>query len=88
MVRQWQELFFGKRYSHTCLEYTNPDFVKLVESYGAVGMRVEKHDEVVPAIKEAMKVKNLPVIIDFRVDRHENVYPMIPPGKMATDIIE
>jgi acetolactate synthase-1/2/3 large subunit len=88
MVRQWQELFFGKRYSHTCLEYTNPDFVKLVESYGAVGMRVEKHDEVVPAIEEAMKVKNLPVIIDFRVDRHENVYPMIPPGKMATDIIE
>ncbi|HUU29845.1 MAG TPA: biosynthetic-type acetolactate synthase large subunit [archaeon] len=88
MVRQWQELFFGKRYSHTCLEYTNPDFVKVVEAYGAVGMRVEHHDDVVPTLEKAMKVKNLPVIIDFRVDRHENVYPMIPPGKMATDIIE
>ena len=88
MVRQWQELFFGKRYSHTCLEYTNPDFVKLVEAYGAVGMRVERHDEVVPVLQKAMQVKNLPVFIDFRVDRHENVFPMIPPGKMATDIIE
>jgi len=88
MVRQWQELFFGKRYSHTCLEYTNPDFVKLVEAYGAVGRRVERHDEVVPVLEEAMKVKDLPVIIDFRVERHENVFPMIPPGKMATDIIE
>lgn len=88
MVRQWQELFFGKRYSHTCLEYTNPDFVKLVEAYGAKGLRVTKHDEVVPALKEALKVKNMPVFIDFRIDRHENVFPMIPPGKMATDIIE
>lgn len=88
MVRQWQELFFGKRYSHTCLEYTNPDFVKLVEAYGAKGMRVEKHDEVVPVLKKAMKVKNCPVVIDFHIDRHENVFPMIPPGKMATDIIE
>ena len=88
MVRQWQELFFGKRYSHTCLEYTNPDFVKLVEAYGAKGMRVGKHDEVIPVLEKAMKVKNCPVFIDFHVDRHENVYPMIPPGKMATDIIE
>jgi len=88
MVRQWQELFFGKRYSHTCLEYTNPDFVKLVEAYGAKGMRVGKHDEVIPVLEKAMKVKNCPVFIDFHIDRHENVYPMIPPGKMATDIIE
>ncbi len=88
MVRQWQELFFGKRYSHTCLEYTNPDFTKLVEAYGAKGMKVEKYDEVVPVLKKAMKVKNCPVFIDFHVDRHENVYPMIPPGQMATDIIE
>jgi acetolactate synthase I/II/III large subunit len=88
MVRQWQELFFNKRYSHTCLEYTNPDFVKLVEAYGAVGLRVDSHDEVVPVLKQAMAVKNVPVMIDFRVDRHENVFPMIPPGKMATDIIE
>ena len=88
MVRQWQELFFGKRYSHTCLEFTNPDFVKLVEAYGAKGMRVEKHDKVVPVLEEAMKVKNCPVFIDFHIDRHENVFPMIPPGKMATDIIE
>lgn len=88
MVRQWQELFFGKRYSHTCLEFTNPDFVRLVEAYGAKGMRVEKHDKVVPVLEKAMKVKDCPVFIDFHIDRHENVYPMIPPGKMATDIIE
>ncbi|MFH1070379.1 MAG: biosynthetic-type acetolactate synthase large subunit [Candidatus Glassbacteria bacterium] len=88
MVRQWQELFFGKRYSHTCLEYTNPDFVKLAEAYGAVGMRVERTDQVEEALREALKIKRKPVIIDFRIDRHENVFPMIPPGKMATDIIE
>ena len=88
MVRQWQELFFGKRYSHTCLEYTNPDFVKMADAYGAVGMRVEKADQGEQALLEARKVKRLPVVIDFRIDRHENVFPMIPPGKMATDIIE
>ncbi|MBN2289878.1 MAG: biosynthetic-type acetolactate synthase large subunit [Candidatus Glassbacteria bacterium] len=88
MVRQWQELFFGKRYSHTCLEYTNPDFVKLVEAFGAVGLRVDRHDEVVPVLEKAMSIKNLPVMIDFHIDRHENVFPMIPPGQMATDIIE
>ena len=88
MVRQWQELFFGKRYSHTCLEYTNPDFVKLVEAFGAVGLRVKRHDEVIPALEKAMSITNLPVIIDFHIDRHENVFPMIPPGQMATDIIE
>ncbi len=88
MVRQWQELFFGKRYSHTCLEYTNPDFVKLVEAYGAKGMRVTRPEEVVPTLTEAAGTKNMPVFIDFRIDRHENVFPMIPPGKMATDIIE
>ncbi len=88
MVRQWQELFFGKRYSHTCLEYSNPDFVKLVEAYGAKGLRATRHEEVVPVLKEALAVKKTPVFIDFRIDRHENVFPMIPPGKMATDIIE
>jgi acetolactate synthase I/II/III large subunit len=88
MVRQWQELFFGKRYSHTCLEYTNPDFVKVCEAYGAVGLRVDRHDEVVPVLEKAMSIKNLPVIIDFHIDRHENVFPMIPPGQMAKDIIE
>ncbi len=53
MVRQWQELFFGKRYSHTCLEYTNPDFVKLVEAYGAVGIQRQPPDQVVPALQAA-----------------------------------
>ncbi len=88
MVRQWQELFFGKRYSHTCLEYTNPDFVKLVEAYGAKGLRVTKREDVVPTLREAAGTRNMPVFIDFRTYRHENVFPMIPPGKMATDIIE
>jgi len=88
MVRQWQELFFGKRYSHTCLEYTNPDFARVVEAFGAVGLRADRHEEVVPVLEKALAIKNLPVIIDFHVDRHENVFPMIPPGQMATDIIE
>ena len=88
MVRQWQELFFGKRYSHTCLQYTNPDFVKLVEAYGSVGMRASTLEELKNALEEAKKIKNLPVTIDVQVDRHENVFPMIPPGQMATDIIE
>ena len=84
MVRQWQELFYGKRYSHTRL--ANPDFVKIAEAYGAVGIRVEKKEEVRPAIEKAMRTKNV-VVMDFRVEEEENVYPMVPAGKRLDDMI-
>ncbi|HWI55538.1 MAG TPA: biosynthetic-type acetolactate synthase large subunit [Desulfobacteria bacterium] len=77
MVRQWQELFFDRRYSHT--DISGPDFVKLAEAYGAMGIRVTEPGEVKPALKQAIEA-NRPVVIDFVVDREENVFPMVPPG--------
>ncbi len=78
MVRQWQELFYRKRYSHTNIEIA-PDFVKLAEAYGALGLRAERPEEVVPVIKEALR-SDKPVLIDFVVAREEGVYPMVPAG--------
>ncbi len=78
MVRQWQELFFEERYSHTTMDFA-PDFVKLAEAYGAVGIKVEDPKAVENAVEEAISIKR-PVIIDFRVDKEENVYPMVPVG--------
>jgi acetolactate synthase-1/2/3 large subunit len=78
MVRQWQELFFSERYSHTGLDVT-PDFVKVAEAYGAVGLRATKPSEVEPVLKEAFKIKK-PVLMDFVVDWKEKVYPMVPAG--------
>ncbi|MDO8682693.1 MAG: biosynthetic-type acetolactate synthase large subunit [Armatimonadota bacterium] len=80
MVRQWQELFFNNRYSSVNIEQ-QPDFVKLAEAYGAVGMRIETKEEVVPALRKALKVKDRPVVMDFRIAREENVFPMIPAGQ-------
>ena len=77
MVRQWQEIFYDRRYSFT--DITGPDFVKLAEAYGAVGIRVTESKEVKPALKKAIKA-NRPVVIDFVVEREENVFPMVPPG--------
>ncbi len=77
MVRQWQELFYDRRYSHT--DITGPDFVKLAEAYGAMGIRVTEPGQVKPALKQAIEAKR-PVVIDFVVDREENVFPMVPPG--------
>jgi acetolactate synthase-1/2/3 large subunit len=85
MVRQWQELFYDRRYSMTGLD-TSPDFVKLAEAYGAVGLRAEHPKEVVPVIKKALKIKR-PVLIDFRVEQEEGVYPMVPAGKPITEMI-
>jgi acetolactate synthase-1/2/3 large subunit len=85
MVRQWQELFYNKRYSQVRL--TGPDFVKLAEAYGAVGIRVDKKDQVKKAIKEALDKKQ-PTIIDFRIVEEENVFPMVPAGAALTQIIE
>lgn len=79
MVRQWQGLFYGGRYSFTDIEH-QPDFVKLAEAYGAVGIRVKEADQVEAALRQALEVKDRPVIIDFWVDREANVYPMVPPG--------
>jgi acetolactate synthase-1/2/3 large subunit len=78
MVRQWQELFYNERYSHTHLE-TVPDFVKVAEAYGAVGLRATKPGEVEPVLREAFKIKRT-VFMDFVVDWKEKVYPMVPAG--------
>jgi len=86
MVRQWQQLFWDKRYSHTCINF-QPDFVKLAEAYGAVGIGVETKKEVVPAIQKALSITDKPIIIDFQVDREENVYPIIPAGKTVKEMI-
>jgi len=80
MVRQWQELFYDRRYSQTCMEVM-PDFVKLAEAYGAVGLRAKKAGEVDETIKKALAVNDRPVIMEFIVDREENVYPMVPAGQ-------
>ncbi len=80
MIRQWQEFFYGKRYASSSLEGFSPDFVKLAEAYGAVGLRASKPEEVVPVLKKAFSIPE-PVIIDFEVDPEENVYPMVPAGE-------
>ena len=79
MVRQWQELFYDRRYSFSCIQVA-PDFVRLAEAYGAVGLRAMKPREVVPLIEKALSIKDRPVIMDFHVDREESVYPMVPAG--------
>jgi acetolactate synthase-1/2/3 large subunit len=79
MVRQWQELFYKKRYSCTIFDVA-PDFVKLAEAYGAYGRKVEKPEDVEDAINWALEKKDAPVIVDFRVVREENVFPMVPAG--------
>ncbi len=86
MVRQWQDLFYQKTYTATY--YTgNPDFVKLAEAYGIMGLRVTEKDQVVPALEQAMAEPG-PVVIDFQVEQEENVYPMIPAGESINELIE
>ncbi|WP_434150638.1 acetolactate synthase 3 large subunit [Methylocaldum gracile subsp. desertum] len=80
MVRQWQEFTYESRYSHSYLE-TIPDFVKLAEAYGHIGMRIEKPADVRPALEEAFKLKDRTVFMNFLTDPTENVYPMIEAGK-------
>ncbi|MEE9614879.1 MAG: biosynthetic-type acetolactate synthase large subunit [Thermodesulfobacteriota bacterium] len=80
MVRQWQEFFYDKRYSHTCMGKL-PDFVKLAEAYGGVGLRASKPEEVEAVIKKALKVTDRPVLMDFVVAPEEGVYPMVPTGE-------
>ena len=80
MVRQWQEFFYDRRYSHSYME-SLPDFVKLAEAFGHVGMRIEKPGDVDAAFKEAFAMKDRLVLMDFITDQTENVYPMIAAGK-------
>jgi acetolactate synthase-1/2/3 large subunit len=85
MVRQWQELLHGKRYSHSYSEAL-PDFVKLAEAFGCVGLRAEKPAELDGKIQEMLSV-NRPVLFDCRVDPAENCFPMIPSGKAHNEMI-
>jgi len=86
MVRQWQEMFFQKRYS--AVDYhDNPDFAKLAEGFGATGIRVERPEEVRPALEQAQKIEDGPVVIDFIVDEEENVFPMVPSGAGLDEVI-
>jgi acetolactate synthase-1/2/3 large subunit len=85
MVRQWQELFYGRRYVATPL--SSPDFLKIADAYGIAALRVTQKSEVVPAIEKAMKHDG-PFLIDFMVEPEESVYPMVPPGATLADIIE
>ena len=85
MVRQWQELFYEKRYVSTCMDCA-PDFVKLAEAYGAVGLRATKPEEVETVLAEGLKTPQ-PVIMDFVVEKEEGVYPMVPAGAAITDML-
>ncbi len=86
MVRQWQELLHGKRYSSTDLD-DNPDFVKIAEAYGAQGIRVEKIEDVEAALKKAIETRDRPTVIDFIVAREENVFPFVSPGQAINEMI-
>jgi acetolactate synthase-1/2/3 large subunit len=86
MVRQWQEFFHGNRYAESYMDAL-PDFVKLAESYGHVGMRIEKPADVEPALKEAFARKDDLVFLDFLTDQTENVFPMVPGGKGLSEMI-
>ena len=86
MVRQWQEFFYGNRYAESYMDAL-PDFVKLAESYGHVGMKIEKPEDVEGALKEAFGMKDRLVFMNFITDQKENVFPMIPAGKGLSEMI-
>jgi acetolactate synthase-1/2/3 large subunit len=87
MVRQWQEMFYNRRYSGTSLTEGNPDFVRLAEAYGAAGILVERPEDVRPALEQAMKVNDRPALVDFRTAPEENVFPMVPAGKAIDQML-
>ena len=86
MVRQWQEFFYGNRYAESYMDAL-PDFAKLAESYGHVGMKIEKPEDVEGALKEAFGMKDRLVFMNFITDQKENVFPMIPAGKGLSEMI-
>ena len=85
-MRQWQELFWNKRYSSVDLT-AQPDFIKLADAYGAVGMKIEKPEDVRPALLKAMEIDDRPTVMDFRIAREENVFPMIPAGQSIEEMM-
>ncbi len=85
MVRQWQELFYKRKYSHTNLE-DNPDFVAVAEAFGIKGLRIEKREDTTKILKQALAHKG-PVVVDARVEREENVFPMVPAGEAIDRMI-
>ncbi len=85
LPRQWQEMFYNKNYTGSCIEGA-PDFVKLAEAYGAVGLRAERPDQVEPVLRQGLSMA-APVFMDFLVAREENVYPIVPPGKSITEML-
>ncbi|MDI6731454.1 MAG: biosynthetic-type acetolactate synthase large subunit [Candidatus Margulisbacteria bacterium] len=86
MVRQWQEMLYGKRYSHTNID-NNPDLVKIAEAFGAAAIRVKKTEDVKKALLESLKIKDRPVLLDFIVCREENVFPFVPPGQAINEML-
>jgi acetolactate synthase-1/2/3 large subunit len=86
MVRQWQEFFHGNRYSESYMDAL-PDFIKLAESYGHVGMKIEQPEDIEGALKEAFRLKDRLVFLDFMTDQTENVFPMVPGGKGLSEMI-
>lgn len=86
MVRQWQELFWSRRYSSVDIS-AQPDFVKLAEAYGCVGIRIDKPEDVPAAIAKSIEIDDRPTIIDFRIAKEENVYPMIPAGQSIEEMM-
>ena len=87
MVRQWQELFYEERYSQVDLGTTIPDYVKLAEAYGCVGLRCDRADEVDAVLDKALAVTGVPTVVDFRVHDREGVFPMVPAGRPNDDIV-
>ena len=87
MVRQWQEMFYEERYSEVYLSPDLPDYVKWAEAMGCVGIRAESPEEVGPAIEKANAIDDRPVVIDFRTDAFEKVFPMVPAGASNDDIV-
>ncbi len=86
MVRQWQQLDYGSRYSHSYMDAL-PDFVKLAEAYGHIGIKIEKPSEVEPALKEMIRLKDRTVFLDVRTDQTENVWPMVQAGKGISEML-
>jgi len=86
MVRQWQELFYRERYSYSYLDVV-PDFVRVAEAYGAVGMRATRPEEVEPVLRKSLEIKDKPVFMDFVVDWKEKVYPMVPAGGSIDEML-
>lgn len=88
MVRQWQQLFFQNRTSYSVFGKNNPDFVKMAEAYGAIGMRATNPAEMRSSLQKAMKISDAPVLMDFSVVETENCYPMVPSGAALNEMVE